>query len=105
MDAHELLLSPIAYMAPPRVLSGLSSAEAGVRVSGAPHSVVEIVAHMVYWQSWFLERCAGVGTPPASSASLGGPDISAGEWEGRPPRAVTPGETHVRLCPVNPVLP
>jgi uncharacterized damage-inducible protein DinB len=98
MDAHELLLSPIAYMAPPRILSGLSSGEAGVRVSGAPHSVLEIIAHMVYWQSWFLERCAGAGTPPASSASLGWPAVSAGEWESLRDRFVTGLEQAVEIA-------
>ena len=81
MVASELLLSPMAYMPPPRVLSGLSAAQSGVRVSGASHSVVEITAHMVYWQSWFLERCAGVASPMATSASLGWPAATAGEWE------------------------
>jgi uncharacterized damage-inducible protein DinB len=81
MDARELLLSPTAYMPPPRVLSGLSAAQSGVRLSGASHSVVEIAAHMVYWQSWFLERCSGVARPMATSASLGWPAATADEWE------------------------
>src|SRR5688572_18497131 len=36
---------------------------------------------MVYWQSWFLDRCGGVATAPASTASLGWPATTAGEWE------------------------
>ena len=36
---------------------------------------------MVYWQSWFLEHCAGVATPPASTASLGWPAATADEWQ------------------------
>lgn len=81
MDANELLISPLAHMPPARVLDGLSSEQSGLRVQGAPHSVVEIVAHMVYWQSWFLDRCAGVAAPLAASASLGWPTITADEWE------------------------
>ena len=81
MDASELLVTPIAHMPPARALDGLTSEQAGVRVSSSSHSVVEILAHMVYWQSWFLERCAGVSTPPAAKASLGWPAVSAGDWE------------------------
>jgi len=81
MDARELLISPVAHMPPAHVLDGLSVAQAGLRGPGAPHSVVEIVAHMAYWQSWFLERCAGVATPLAAKASLGWPAATAGEWE------------------------
>jgi len=81
MDASELLISPVAHMPPARILDGLSIAQSGLRVPGAPHSVVEIVAHMLYWQSWFLERCAGVATPPAAKASLGWPAATGDEWE------------------------
>jgi len=81
MDASELLISPVSHMPPARVLDGLSSAQSGVRVSDASHSVVEIVAHMVFWQSWFLERCAGLATPPAVKASLGWHLATPDEWE------------------------
>jgi uncharacterized damage-inducible protein DinB len=43
--------------------------------------VAEIVAHMVHWQSWFLQRCSGVAVPPVSKASLGWPAVNADEWE------------------------
>ena len=81
MDADELLISPVAHMPPARALAGLSAAQAGLRISGAPHSVVEILAHMVFWQSWFLDRCAGVAAPPAAKAALGWPEATANEWE------------------------
>jgi uncharacterized damage-inducible protein DinB len=81
MDARELLVSPIAHMPPARILDGLSSAQSDVHLPGAAHSVVEIVAHMVHWQSWFLQRCAGVAIPPVAQASLGWPAANAGEWE------------------------
>jgi uncharacterized damage-inducible protein DinB len=75
-----MLLSPIAYM-PPQVLEGLSSEVASRRVPGVTHSIVEILAHMVFWQSWFLKRCTGVATPPASRASEGWPAAGAADWE------------------------
>jgi uncharacterized damage-inducible protein DinB len=81
MDAHELITSPIAHMPPARLLDGLSSEQAGLRVSRAPHTIVEILAHMVFWQSWFLDRCEGSGPPPASKASLGWPAADSGRWE------------------------
>ena len=81
MDAKELLTSPMAHMPPARALEGLSSEQSGVRLPGASHSVVEILAHMDFWQSWFLERCAGTATPPAVTASLGWPAAKASEWE------------------------
>jgi len=81
MDATELLISPIAHMPPRRALDGLSSEQSGMRVPGASHSIVEIVAHIVFWQSWFLDRCDGVATPPAAKASLGWPTATAAEWD------------------------
>ena len=80
MDARELLISPIAHMPPARVLEDLSSEESAARLSTASHSIVEIVAHMVYWQSWFLQRCKGAAIPPASTAALGWPSVDAGDW-------------------------
>ena len=68
-------------MPPARILDGLSGAQSGTRAPGASHSVVEIVAHMIHWQSWFLERCAGVATPPVSKAALGWPAAIGDEWE------------------------
>lgn len=81
MNGQELLLFPVAYLPPPRILDGLSAAQSELRVPGASHSVVEIVAHLVFWQSWFLERCSGVATLLVSKASLGWPASAAGEWE------------------------
>ena len=68
-------------MPPAQVLEGLTGEQAAARVAGAPHSVVELVAHMVFWQEWFLDRCAGVGTPPVAKASLGWPAAGAEDWE------------------------
>ena len=76
-----MLISPFAYMPPARALDGLPMAQAGQRVSGAPHSVVEIVAHMVYWQRWFLDRCAGMAAPMAAKAETGWPAAGPGDWD------------------------
>ncbi|HEX2446120.1 MAG TPA: DinB family protein [Vicinamibacterales bacterium] len=81
MHREELLLSPIAYMPPPRILEGLSPEDAARRIPGVTHSIVEILAHVVFWQKWFLNRCTGVAIPPASSAADGWPSATAADWE------------------------
>jgi uncharacterized damage-inducible protein DinB len=81
MHARELLLEPIAYLPPPRILDGLSAAESEARVPGASHSVVEVVAHLVFWQSWFLDRCAGVATPVVTQAASGWPAAATADWD------------------------
>jgi uncharacterized damage-inducible protein DinB len=81
MHRKELLLSPIAYMPPPQVLEGLPPEVASRRVPGVTHSIVEILAHIVFWQAWFLKRCTGVAIPPASKAADGWPAANAADWE------------------------
>lgn len=81
MDRQELLLSPLAYMPPLRLLAGLEPRDAARVIPGATHSVVEILAHLVFWQSWFLDRCAGVAKPMAAKASEGWPPAQAEDWE------------------------
>ena len=80
MDREELLISPIAYMPPARVLDGLLPEDASRRIAGVSHSIVEIVAHLVFWQSWFLNRCSGVAAPVASRAADGWPAAAAADW-------------------------
>jgi uncharacterized damage-inducible protein DinB len=77
MNSRELLIDTTAFLAPARALEGLSSEDALRRVSGAPHSIAEIVAHLVYWQDWFARRAQGKGEPMAAGASLGWPADSA----------------------------
>ncbi|MEO8678518.1 MAG: DinB family protein [Vicinamibacterales bacterium] len=79
MSFHELLLSPLAYAPPAHVLEDLSDAEAVRRIEGAPHSVAEIVAHLVFWQEWFLSRARGVSAPMVGAAA-GWPPAPAGSW-------------------------
>jgi uncharacterized damage-inducible protein DinB len=80
MNLHEFLVAPIAHQTPEKTLDGLSSADAERRVSGVPHSVAEIVAHMAFWQDWFYQRCTGQPAPIVSSAALGWPKVEAGAW-------------------------
>jgi hypothetical protein len=87
MNAREFLVSPIAYLAPDKLLDGLSDADAERRLSGASHSIAEIVAHLSFWQDWFLARCRGDARPMVTAA---GPD----RFVARPARAL-----HGRTAP------
>jgi uncharacterized damage-inducible protein DinB len=80
MTRTELLLAPIAYMPPPRILEGLTAEDAARPVAGAPHAIVEIVAHMVFWQTWFINRCLGMPVPMAAAAADGWPAAGAADW-------------------------
>lgn len=81
MNREELLLSPIAFMPPANILDGLSSEDASRRIPGVEHSIVEIVAHLVFWQTWFLNRCSGVAVPVASHAAEGWPAATGVQWD------------------------
>ena len=80
MNRKELLLSPIAYMPPASLLAGLEPGDAARVIPGATHAIVEILAHLVFWQSWFLARCAGDARPMVAQASEGWPRAGAEDW-------------------------
>jgi uncharacterized damage-inducible protein DinB len=109
---RELLVDTIAYLAPARTLDGLSGADAATRVAGANHSIVELVAHMHFWQSWFLQRCHGVAEPMVTSAATGWPAAGPEDWErlrqaflDTLERAAALGDDPARLAtPVTPVM-
>ena len=80
MNYREHLSSSVAYLAPAKALEGLATEDAERRLSGAPHSIAEIVAHMAFWQDWFLARCLGHGAGMATSAAEGWPAVAPGSW-------------------------
>jgi uncharacterized damage-inducible protein DinB len=49
-------------------------------MSKMPHSIADILAHVEFWQSWFLKRCRGEQAPFPESAALGWPAVPAGSW-------------------------
>jgi uncharacterized damage-inducible protein DinB len=63
------------------LLDGLSAEDAARRITGVSHSIVEIVAHLVFWQTWFLNRCSGVAAPLPLHAVDGWPAATAADWE------------------------
>ena len=80
MNAKELLTEPIGFLAPARALEGLSSELADRRVEGASHSIAEIVAHLNFWQNWFIRRAEGTAAPMVQRAAEGWPAVTPGSW-------------------------
>ena len=81
MHLKSLLRGAHAFLSPTAALGGLSAADAASRPANLPHSIAEIVAHMAFWQEWFLDRCDGRGVPSPSSAALGWPNVDDEDWD------------------------
>ena len=81
MRLTSLLRGAHAYLSPTAALEGLSAVHAASRPAGVPHSIAEIVAHMAFWQEWFLDRCDGKAVPSAASAALGWPKVDDEQWD------------------------
>ena len=77
---RELLRDTFAYIQPAAALDGLTDEQAIARDAAAPHSIAEIVAHLAFWQDWFLARCAGDPRPMVASAADGWRRIEDGDW-------------------------
>jgi len=52
-------------------LEGLDPALAGARVPGAPHTIFQILHHMIYWQDITLARLRGENPERPRSSTLG----------------------------------
>lgn len=59
-----------------RVLDGLDWRLAGERPEGAPHSIFQVVQHIVYWQEWAASWLDG------KKPKL--PEHASGSWPGTP---------------------
>jgi len=80
MNSRELLIDTFAFMPPRHAIDGLSPADAERRLPNAPHSIAEIVAHLVFWQTWFTRRAEGIHDAMVTSAALGWPAVADGSW-------------------------
>ena|SRR5215203_472935 len=80
MHMRNLLRGAHAFLSPSATLAALPADLASLKPVDSPHSVAEIVAHMAFWQQWFLDRCDGVPIPPPPHAALGWPVVQSGEW-------------------------
>ena len=81
MRPSSLLRGAHAYLTPTAALAGLTAAHANRKAGPGAHSIAEIVAHMAFWQDWFLDRCDGVSSPMPAPAARGWPPVRDGDWE------------------------
>jgi len=58
------------------VFTGLTWKAAGTQPGGAPHSVFQLLNHMIYWQDWVVKWLDGQNPPV--------PKHAAGGWPGSP---------------------
>lgn len=77
---REFLIDTVTHIPPPHALENLSPEAAERRIDGANHSVAELIAHMDFWQRWFIARIEGTDAPMVASAADGWPVVSSGDW-------------------------
>jgi uncharacterized damage-inducible protein DinB len=80
MQIRHFLVDTYAHMPPGNLLGDISEPDAMRRVSDNLHSIAEIVAHIEFWQDWFLQRCRGDAAPMAQTAAVGWPAVSKDDW-------------------------
>ncbi len=81
MHPRELLTDTAPYLSARHALDGLTADLADVRIPGAPHTIAEIVSHMVFWQEWFAGRCDGTAGPMPASAAAGWIGPASASWD------------------------
>ena len=94
----ELLRDTFAHIQPAAALDGLTGPQAIGRLQDAPHSIAELLAHMTFWQDWFLARCSGDPRPMVVSAADGWPPPGAGDWSALKARFLTGLNAAVELA-------
>jgi uncharacterized damage-inducible protein DinB len=77
---RELLIDTFAHIPPRDAIDGLSPEDAERKLDGVPHSIAEIVAHMIFWMDWFTRRCSGTPEPIVAKAAPGWPAVERGSW-------------------------
>ena len=80
MPIRDLVLDTYVHLAPLKMLEDLSGTDATRPPAPRMHSVAGLVAHMEFWQRWFLQRCHGVAVPMPTHAAEGWPEVSASGW-------------------------
>jgi uncharacterized damage-inducible protein DinB len=67
------------------IFAGLDWRLAGARTEGAPHSIHQLLQHIVYWQDWAVAWFAGESPPVPAQAAASWPGAegpaSEQEWE------------------------
>ena len=112
MAIRELLLDTFVHIPPAHALADLTAEDATRVPAAGVHSIAAILAHIEFWQSWFLDRCEGRDTPMPVKAADGWPAIPGAHWphvlgrfEGGLARAAALGEDPERLAaPIVPAI-
>ena len=81
MQHRSILRGAHAYLSPAAALAGLDPEIAARKPPEAEHSIAEIVAHMAFWQDWFLDRCDGKPRPSPAHADIGWPAVTSVRWD------------------------
>ena len=69
------------FQPPQVVLEGLTEDQATAKPHGLPHSIAEIVGHMLYWQEFFRRAATGPWPGVPEHAAEGWPSLKSGGWE------------------------
>lgn len=96
----EALCNSTGFMAPDKILEGLTPEQATTKLPGFPHSIAEIVAHMTYWSQWLVS--VAEGNPPVliTNAAQGWPAVSPDMWEDLKGQFLAVGQAHKRFGPL-----
>ena len=70
-----------AFQPPGVVLEGLTEDQATARPHGLPHSIADLVGHMLYWQEFFRRAAEGRWQGVPEHAAEGWPRMEPGGWE------------------------
>jgi uncharacterized damage-inducible protein DinB len=79
--ATEYLLDTQSEFTPAsRALEGLTPTQAMMKPAGSPHSIAEIVAHMLFWQTQVLNAIQGKPVKNVSIAAMGWREVTENDW-------------------------
>lgn len=78
----ELLSGENEFMEPSRILAGLSGAEATRRLPGSPHTIAELLAHLLFWQDRRLAFARGEDPAWEEVERSDWRNVQPEEWDG-----------------------
>jgi uncharacterized damage-inducible protein DinB len=84
-DDSGLLISLLGgegvFLEPAAVLDGLTADQAHAKPHDLPHSIAEVVAHLLYWQEWVNGRATVGFRRIPEHAAQGWPAVPADGWD------------------------
>jgi uncharacterized damage-inducible protein DinB len=79
-DLIKQMLKGTGFTPYERMFGDLSTEQALKRISDAPYTIAEVLAHMNFWQSWTLQAIAGNPQSMIQSAVEGWPTANEENW-------------------------